>query len=90
LASADRAIVLTFTPAIPSPRFLTCTAQGRRHHQVRKLRHQVGKKKHQDGRQEDSERYRDEVARLARIGTRTQRGHGGQDKSTLVRKATPM
>jgi len=32
-----------------------CTAQGRRHHQVRKLRHELGKKKQDGGRQDNGE-----------------------------------
>ena len=32
------------------------SSQGRRHHQVRKLRHHLGKKKHDGRRQDDSER----------------------------------
>ena len=38
------------------PRFLACTTQGRRHHQVSKLGHELGKKKHDAGRQDDSGR----------------------------------
>jgi hypothetical protein len=40
---------------------LVYPAQGRRHHQVRKLRHNLGKKKHQGDRKDESDRYRDDV-----------------------------